>query len=111
MPVSSREQRAHRELRRPAGAGGLLGSGPSGPTVVEELVSARTQEGDDVLEVRGRAGRCAERRGIERSTPQGEEGETRQAAADLEPTRADVLVRDAVAEKVEDRSREERREP
>jgi hypothetical protein len=81
------------------------------PTVVEEVVSSRTQEREDVLEVRGRARGCAERRGIERSTPQGEEGETRQTAADLEPTRADVLVRDAVADKMEDRSREERREP
>jgi hypothetical protein len=81
------------------------------PTVVEELVSARTQEWEDVLEVRGGARRCAERRRIERSTPRGEEGETCQAAADLEPTRADVLVWDAVAEKMEDRSREHRREP
>jgi hypothetical protein len=79
--------------------------------VVEELVSARTQEREDVLEIRGRAGRCAERRRIERSTPHGEEGETSQATADVEPTRADVLVRDAVADKMENRSREERREP
>jgi hypothetical protein len=81
------------------------------PTVVEELVSARTKEGEDVLEVRGGAGHCAERRRVERPAPHGEESETREAAADLEPTRADVLVRDAVAEKVEDRPREERREP
>ena len=74
-------------------------------------MSPRTQEREDVLEVRGRAGRCAERRRIERSTPHGEEGETRQAAADLEPTRADVLVRDAVSDKMQDRSGEERREP
>jgi hypothetical protein len=81
------------------------------PTVVEELVSARTQEREDVLEVRGRARRRAEGRRIEESTPHGEEGETGQAAADLEATRADVLVRDAVADKMEDRSREKRREP
>jgi hypothetical protein len=79
--------------------------------VVEELVSSRTEEREDVLEVRGRARRCAERRGIEWSTPYGKEDETRQAAADLEPTRADVLVRNAVAEEMEDRSREQRREP
>jgi hypothetical protein len=79
--------------------------------VVEELVSSRTQEREDVLEVRGRARRRAERRRIERSTPQGEQSETRQAAADLEPTRWNVLVRDAVADKMEDRSREHRREP
>jgi hypothetical protein len=79
--------------------------------VVEEVVSARTEKGKDVLEVRGRARRRAERRRIERSTPHGEQGETRQATADLEPTRADVLVRDAVTDNMEDRSCEQRREP
>ena len=80
------------------------------PTVVEELVSARTQVGEDVLEVRGGARRRAKRRRIERSAPEGEEGEARQAAADLELARRDVLVRDAVAENMEDRSRQERPE-
>jgi len=80
------------------------------PAVVEELVSARTEKGKDVLEVRGRTRRCAERRGIERATPQGEEGQTRHSAADLESARGDVLVWDAVAENVNDRSREHRRE-
>jgi hypothetical protein len=79
--------------------------------VVEEVMSARTEKRKHVLEVRGRARRCAKRRRIERSTPHGEEGETRQAAADLEPTRADVLVGDAIADNMEDRSREHRREP
>jgi hypothetical protein len=79
--------------------------------VVEELVSARTEKREDVLEVRGGARRCAERRRIERSTPHGKQGETRHSAADLEPTRADVLVRDAVADNMEDRSREHGREP
>jgi hypothetical protein len=77
---------------------------------MEEVVSARTEKRKDVLKIRRRARRCAERRGIERSTPQGEEGEARQAAADLEPTRGDVLVRDAVADNMEDRSRDEGRE-
>ena len=81
------------------------------PTVVEEIVSSRAQEGEDMLEVRRRARRCAERRRVEWSTPHGEEDETRQAAADLEPTRTDVLVGDTVAKNVEDRSREERCEP
>ena len=79
--------------------------------MVEEVVSARTEKRKDMLEIRGRARRCTERRGIERATPHGEEGETRHAAADLEPTRGDVLVRNAVADNMEDRSREHRREP
>jgi hypothetical protein len=81
------------------------------PTVVKEFVPAGTQDGEDVLEVRGRAGRCAEGRWIEQPASHREKGETRQAAADLEPTRADVLVRDAVAYKMEDRSRDKCREP
>ena len=78
---------------------------------VEELVSARTEKWEDVLEVRRGARSRAQRRRIERSAPRGEEDEARQAAADLEPARADVLVREAVARKMEDRAREERREP
>lgn len=79
--------------------------------MVEELVSPRAENRKDVLEVWSGAGRCAERRRIEWSTPQGEEGETSQAAADLEPTRGNVLVRNAVADYMEDRSREHRGEP
>jgi hypothetical protein len=70
---------------------------------VEELPSARAQEREDVLEVRGGARRGAKRRRIERASPCGEDEEARDAAADLEPTRVDVLVRQAVAGKVEDR--------
>jgi hypothetical protein len=78
---------------------------------VKELASARTQEWEDVLEVRGGARSRAQRCRIERSAPRGEEDEARQAAADLETARADVLVREAVAGKMEERPREERREP
>ena len=60
---------------------------------VEELPSARAQEGKDVLEVRGRARGGAERGRIERASPHGEEDNTHNAAADLEATRADVPVR------------------
>jgi cold shock protein len=79
--------------------------------VVEELPPARAQEWEDVLEVRGGARRGAKRRRIERASPRGEEQDARETAADLEATRADVLVWQAVAREVEDRSEEERREP
>jgi hypothetical protein len=70
---------------------------------VEELPSARAQEGEDVLEVRGGARRGAERRWIEGASPRGQEQQTRETAADLEAARADVLMGEAVASKVEDR--------
>ena len=78
---------------------------------VEELATARAQEGEDVLEVGGGARRGTERRRIERAAARGEEDEARETAADLEAARADVLVRQAVAREVEDRPQEERREP
>ena len=78
---------------------------------MEELASPGAQERENVLEVGSRARRRAQRRRIERSASQGEESEARQAAADFEAARADVLVRDAVAGKMEDRPREERRKP
>jgi hypothetical protein len=71
--------------------------------VVKELPSARTQEGEDVLEVRGGTRRGAERRRIEWASPSGEKKEARETAADLEATRAEVLVRQTVAREVEDR--------
>jgi hypothetical protein len=75
---------------------------------VEELATARAQEREDVLEVRGGARRCAERRRIERAAPRGQEKEARETAANLEAARADVLVRQAVARKVHNRPQEER---
>jgi hypothetical protein len=81
------------------------------PTAVEELVSSRTQGREDVLEVRGSARRRAQCRRIERAASHGEEREAREAAAYLEVARADVLVRDAIADKMEDWPREECCEP
>ena len=71
--------------------------------VVEELPSARAKGRKDVLEVRRGARRSAECRRIERASPRGEEEDARQGAADLEPTRAEVSVRDAIARDVENR--------
>src|SRR4249919_353452 len=69
---------------------------------VEELPSARAQERENMLEVRSGARRGAERRRIERASPHGEEEDARETAADLEATRADVLVRQTVAREMED---------
>jgi hypothetical protein len=71
-------------------------------TVVKELASAGTQEGEDVLEVRGGTRRGAERRRIEWPSPRGKEKEARETAADLEPTRAEVLVWQSIAREVQD---------
>ena len=79
--------------------------------VVEELPSARAKERKDVLEVRRGARRSAECRRIERASPRGEEEDARQAAADLEPTRAEVSVRNAIARDVENRPQKECCEP
>jgi hypothetical protein len=77
--------------------------------VVKELPAAQTQEGEDVLEIGGGTRRRAKRRRIEWPSPRGEENDACDAAGDLEPTRAEVLVRQAVARQVQDRPQEERR--
>jgi hypothetical protein len=71
--------------------------------VVEELPAAGTQERKDVLEVRGRARRGADGRRIERASSQGQEQDAYDAATDFEASRADVLVWQAIARKVDDR--------
>jgi hypothetical protein len=71
--------------------------------VVEELPSARAQEREDVLEVRGGARRGAKSRWIDGAAARGKEQEARETAADFEATRAEVLMGQAVARQVEDR--------
>jgi hypothetical protein len=64
-----------------------------------------------VLEV-GRGARCSAKcRRIERAASRSEEEDAREATADLEPTRAKVLVRNAVAGDVENRPQKECCEP
>jgi hypothetical protein len=70
--------------------------------VVKKLPSAWAQEGEDVLEVRSGTRRPTKRRRIERASPRGKKKEARKTAADLEATRADVLVRQAIAREVDD---------
>ena len=76
---------------------------------MEELPSGRTQDGEEVLEVGGGTRRGAKRRRIEWPSPRSEEKDACGAAGDLKPTRAEVLVRQAVAREVDDRPQEKRR--
>ena len=69
--------------------------------VVEELSSARAQEREDVLEVRGRARHGAECRWIEGASARGQEQDAGETAAYLEATRAEILMRQAVTREVE----------
>jgi hypothetical protein len=71
--------------------------------VVEELPSTRAEKRKHVLEVRGRARCCTERGGIERASSHGKEQDAGDTAADLEPLRMQVLVRQAIASEVKDR--------
>lgn len=80
-------------------------------TAVEELGSARAQEWHDVLQVGGGGRGSPQRRAIQRTAHAGEEGKTSEAAADLEAARADVLVRQAVARKVDDGPQQKSGEP
>jgi hypothetical protein len=98
-PDGQQELHVHRETSRAVPA----------DAVVEELPAAQTQEGEDVLEVGGGTRRGAKCRRIEWASPRGEQKDAYDAAADLEATRAEVLVRQAVAREVEDRPQEERR--
>jgi hypothetical protein len=70
--------------------------------VVKELSSTWTEKRKNVLQVGGRACRRTKRGGIERAPPHGKEKEAHETAADLEPRRVDVLMRQAIAREVED---------
>jgi hypothetical protein len=67
---------------------------------VKELLSARAQPREHVLEVRCRRRKPAEGGRIERAASHCEEGEGREPASDLETAAGDVLVRDAVCGEV-----------
>ena len=79
--------------------------------IVEEFPSTRAQEWEDVLEV-GRGARCSAKcRRVERAASRSEEEDAGEAAADLEPKRMKVSVRNAVAGEVENRPQKECCEP
>jgi hypothetical protein len=71
---------------------------------VEELVPAWTQKRYDVLEIGGGTRGRSDRRRIQQSAPGRQQREAGHAAADLEASRSDVLVRETIAGKVEDRA-------
>ena len=79
--------------------------------IVKDLPSAWTQEGEDVLEIRSGARERAERRRIERPTPRGEKSDACDTGPDLEPSRVEISVWNAVAREVESRPQQECREP
>ena len=68
---------------------------------VKELLSARAQRREHVLEVRCRSRKRTEGGRIERAASRGEEGDGREPASDLEAAAGDALVRDAVCGEVE----------
>ena len=67
---------------------------------VKELLSARAQQREQVLEVRCRSRKRTEGGGIERAASLGEQGDGRESASDFEAAAGDVLVRDAVCGEV-----------
>jgi hypothetical protein len=75
---------------------------------VKELLSARAQRREHVLEVRCRSPKRSQGRRIERAASRGEQGNGREPASDLEAAAADVLVRDAVCGEVERGSKQQR---
>jgi hypothetical protein len=76
---------------------------------VEELAAARTQPRNEVLEVGRSGGGGAENDRIERSASAGEQTQAQQAAADLEASVGNVLVRDAIGNEVQRRAKQHRR--
>jgi hypothetical protein len=67
---------------------------------VKELLSARAQQREHVLEVRCRSRNRTERGRIERAASRGEESDAREPASDLEAAAGYVLMRDAVCGEV-----------
>jgi hypothetical protein len=79
---------------------------PADPVRGEELPPARPRKAKDVLEIRCGGAAGPDDGGVERATDGGEQPEEREPRADLEPARTDVLVRNAVAEEMGERSGE-----
>lgn len=76
---------------------------------VKELLSARAQRREDVLEVRCRGRNPPEGGRIDRATSRGEERDGGDAAHDLEAATGDVLVRDMVCCDMQDGPQEQRK--
>ena len=61
-----------------------------------------------MLEIRSRRRQSAERRRVEQPAPRSQEAEAHHAARDLEAAARNVLMRDAVAEKMRGRAEQQR---
>lgn len=86
------------------------GAMPAAPAV-KELAAVRTQPGKDVLAI-GRGSRCGPKRGrIERHMAECEQRQTEEAAANLEATIGDVLMRHPITGQVQRRTEGEGGEP
>ena len=94
------------ELNVDAEASGAMPAAP-----VEELAAVRTQLREDVFEVRRGGGAGSERGWVERATTEGEQRQTEEAAADLEATIGDVLVRHPITGQMQRRTEGEGSEP
>src|SRR2546426_12702322 len=75
---------------------------------VKELLSARAQRREHMLEVRCRSRKRTEGGRIERAAPGGKKGDGRDPAPNLEAAAADALMRKPVSGKVQDRSKQQR---
>jgi len=75
---------------------------------VKELLSAWAQRREHVLEVRCRSRKRTEGGRIERAAPGGEKNDRPNSAPDLEAAAADVLVREPVSGKVQERPKQQR---
>jgi hypothetical protein len=109
LPASSEEQADERtckqELRFDRDADTVAAA-----AAMEDLLSAHTEPRNEVLEVGHRRCGPAEHGGIERAARCGEQSERDEAAADLEASVGNVLVRDAITGDME-RGAEEQCEP
>jgi hypothetical protein len=86
------------------------GAMPAAPAV-KELAAVRAQPGKDVLEI-GRGSRCGPNRGrIERPMTECEQRQTEEAAANLEATIGDVLMRHPITGQVQRRTEDKGGEP
>jgi hypothetical protein len=72
------------------------------PVARKELASTGTGQADDVLEIRYRRGDSAQRCRIERPARDGQGKDAQDSRRQLEAMRRKVLMRNAVAEQVED---------
>jgi hypothetical protein len=75
---------------------------------VKELLAARAQRGDDVLEVRRGSRNRTKGRGIERTPPHSEKRDRGNPARHLKAAAGDVLVRNAVCGQVQNRPEQKR---